>query len=133
MAEVWLGVQKRTGRRVAIKCVVPELARHHDFRELFSSEGRINSRLNHPSIVHILEVINQGQDVALVLEYLDGGDLHQRLALGIHMSTAIAVVRDLCRALDYAHGQGVIHRDVKPENILFREDDTPVLTDFGLA
>jgi len=133
MAEVWLGVQKRTGRRVAIKCVMPELARYHDFRELFSSEGRINSRLNHPSIVHILEVINQGQDVALVLEYLDGGDLHQRLALGMHMSTAIAVVRDLCRALDYAHGQGVIHRDVKPENILFREDDTPVLTDFGLA
>ncbi len=133
MAEVWLGVQRRTGRRVAIKCVVPELARHHDFRELFASEGRINSRLNHPSIVHILEVINQGQDLALVLEYLDGGDLHQRLALGIHMSTAIAVIRDLCRALDYAHGQGVIHRDVKPENILFREDDTPVLTDFGLA
>lgn len=133
MAEVWLGVQKRTGRRVAIKCVVPELVRHHDFRELFASEGRINSRLNHPSIVHILEVINQGQDLALVLEYLDGGDLHQRLALGIHMSTAIAVIRDLCRALDYAHGQGVIHRDVKPENILFREDDTPVLTDFGLA
>lgn len=133
MAEVWLGVQKRTGRRVAIKSVVPELVRHHDFRELFASEGRINSRLNHPSIVHILEVINQGQDLALVLEYLDGGDLHQRLALGLHMSTAIAVIRDLCRALDYAHGQGVIHRDVKPENILFREDDTPVLTDFGLA
>lgn len=133
MAEVWLGVQRRTGRRVAIKCVLPELARQRDFRELFASEGRINARLNHPSIVHIIEVINQGQELALVLEYLDGGDLHQRLALGMHMSSAIAVIRALCHALDYAHSQGVIHRDVKPENILFREDDTPVLTDFGLA
>ena len=133
MAEVWLGVQKRTGKRVAIKVVLSELAVHRDFRELFASEARINARLIHPNIVQILDHINQGQDLALVLEYLDGGDLHQRLALGMHMSTVMSVVHDLCMALDYAHGQGVVHRDVKPENILFRADDTPVLTDFGLS
>ena len=69
----------------------------------------------------------------LVLEYVRGGDLNQRLQKGMRLTELLSVVKDIGRALDYAHGKGFIHRDIKPENILFREDGSAVLTDFGIA
>ena len=81
-------------------------------------------------------VLDYGESPAgcyLVTEFLSGGDLTARLQRGMHLQALIKVIKDMARALDYAHAVGIIHRDVKPENILFRADGTAVLTDFGIA
>jgi serine/threonine protein kinase len=69
----------------------------------------------------------------LVMEYVAGGELNARLERGMRIEELIRVVREVGRALDYAHGKGFVHRDIKPENILFREDGTAVVSDFGIA
>ncbi|MEZ5597689.1 MAG: serine/threonine-protein kinase [Pseudomonadales bacterium] len=133
MGEVFLATQRRTGRRVAIKRLLPSLSVHPDFRALFARECETASRLSHPAIVALLETISTGQELCLIMEYMGGGDLRARLAHGMHMSTLLSTLRELALGLDYAHRQGVTHGDIKPEHILFREDDSVALADFGLA
>ena len=133
MARVFLAVQTKFGRLVALKVVSDDYARHSDFRTRFMDESRINAQLTHPNIVQVYDVATEGNAIYLVMEYLSGGDLNERLARGMHIQGVLKVVKDIGRALDYAHQKGVIHRDLKPENILFRDDGSAVLTDFGIA
>lgn len=133
MARVYLAVQRKFGRLVALKVVSGEYTRDPKFRERFIRESRINARLTHPNIVQVYDVGTHEGALYLVLEYVRGGDLNQRLERGIRLSELVGVIKDMCRALDYAHGKGFVHRDIKPENILFREDGSAVLTDFGIA
>ena len=133
MARVHLAVQKKFGRLVALKVVSDPLARDPDFRKRFIQESRINARLTHSNIVQVYDVGANGETLYLVMEYVAGGDLDQRLNQGMRIEELIRVVKEIGRALDYAHGRGFIHRDIKPENILFREDGTAVLSDFGIA
>ncbi len=133
MARVYLAVQKKFGRLVALKVVSASITRDTRFKERFVRESRINARLNHPHIVQVYDVGSHGQWLYLVLEYIRGGDLNQRLERGMHMLDLVRVAQDMCKALDYAHAKGFVHRDIKPENILFREDGSAVLTDFGIA
>ncbi|MEZ5550265.1 MAG: protein kinase [Pseudomonadales bacterium] len=133
MAHVYLAVQNKFGRLVALKVVSGGYARDPRFRERFIRESRINARLTHPNIVQVYDVGNHGDLLYLVLEYVRGGDLIARLNRGIHLEELIRVVADICKALDYAHAKGFVHRDIKPENILFREDGSAVLSDFGIA
>jgi len=133
MARVYLAVQTKFGRLVALKVVSASITRDSRFKERFIRESRINARLTHPNIVQVYDVGSHGQWLYLVLEYVRGGDLNQHLDRGMHMLDLVRVVQDMCRALDYAHSKGFVHRDIKPENILFREDGSAVLTDFGIA
>ena len=133
MARVYLAVQRKFGRLVALKVVSGEFTRDTRFRERFIRESRINARLTHPNIVQVYDVGTYDSALFLVLEYVRGGDLNQRLERGLRLTDLVKVVKDMCRALDYAHGKGFVHRDIKPENILFREDGGAVLTDFGIA
>ncbi|MEZ5560472.1 MAG: protein kinase [Pseudomonadales bacterium] len=133
MARVYLAVQKKFGRQVVLKVVSPDFARDPQFRRRFLQESRINAQLSHPNIVQVYDVGAHNDLLYLVLEYIKGGDLIRRMERGIHVQDLIRVVRDIGRALDYAHSQGFIHRDIKPENILFREDGSAVLSDFGIA
>ena len=133
MARVYLAVQKQFGRLVALKVVSAQYATDDNFRKRFLQESQINARLTHPNIVQVYDVGAHEAYLYLVLEYIRGGDLNQRLDRGMQLRSLVGVIKDIGRALDYAHSRGFVHRDIKPENILFREDDSAVLTDFGIA
>ena len=133
MARVYLGVQKKFGRLVALKVMSADYSKDPNFRKRFVRESRINAQLSHPNIVQVYDVGLHENYLYLVMEYLRGGDLNDKLKTGLHIQDLIRVVRNISRALDFAHDKGYIHRDIKPENILFREDGSAVLTDFGIA
>ena len=133
MATVYLAVQETLGRQVALKVINPELAADDAFRERFAREGQIVARFRHPQIVIIYDFRKHGTSLLLSMEYLPGGTLKERIKRGLAKPQVLEIAASMARALAYAHRNGVVHRDVKPANILFREDDTPVLTDFGIA
>ncbi|MEM1231505.1 MAG: protein kinase [Pseudomonadota bacterium] len=133
MARVYLAVQTKFGRWVALKVVSSAFARDDQFRKRFLQESRINGQLTHPNVVQVHDVGAHDDLLYLVMEYLSGGDLNARLDSGMHVRDLVKVVKDIGRALDYAHDKRIIHRDIKPENILFRDDGSAVLTDFGIA
>lgn len=131
MASVYLAVQESLNRPVALKVLtnpnVPE------FSERFLSEGRIIASLNHSNIVTIYDIGIDNDHHYLSMEYVTGGDLATRIVDKIPPKTALDIVEKIGGALHAAHDKGIIHRDVKPANILFRDDGTPLLTDFGIA
>jgi serine/threonine protein kinase len=137
--EVYLAHDPNLVDKVAIKTIYPHLARERGFERRFLREARLLRKLNHSNIVRLyaFEVVN-GQPF-MVMEYLAGGTLKDRLAKlrarGQKMSLEeIAQLMDkIGDALDHAHKLGAIHRDIKPANILFRSPGEPVLTDFGIA
>jgi serine/threonine-protein kinase PpkA len=133
MARVYLAVQKKFGRLVAVKVVSPQYTTDASFGKRFVREARIIAQLSHPNIVQVHDAGVHEDCYYLVMEYLRGGDLNRRLKRGLHMQAAISVVKDIARGLDWAHAKGYVHRDIKPENILFREDGSAVLSDFGIA
>ncbi len=133
MGEVVRVIHRRSGRRGVLKRVRAELVQDPLFRKRFEAECRITSNLIHPNIVQVLDIATEGAAAGLVTEYLEGGSLDARLARGMHLSFAVKVVSDLARALDFAASGGVVHGDVKPGNVLFRDADTAVLIDFGAA
>ena len=147
MADVYLAEQSSLARPVAIKVLaverIPTDARDpqgrtpaedaEDMVTRFEREARTIARLDHPHIVSIFDV-GRTEDSRLyyVMPYLPNGDLSTR-DLREDDAAIVAVVRALCRALGYAHTLGVVHRDVKPENVLFDKLDRPLLADFGIA
>ncbi len=133
MAAVYLATQQSLQRPVALKVLNPLFSDAPTFSERFLNEGRIVAALSHPNIVTIYD-IGIHQDFHFIsMEYVDGGDLRDRIARGMSVEQALAVAEQVARCLALAHDKGIIHRDVKPANILFRTDDSPVLTDFGIA
>ena len=132
-ARVYLALQHAFGKQVAIKVLAQDAAQDATARERFLHEGEIAKRLDHPNIVRVLDVGHHLDTCYLVMEYLRGGDLNRNLASGLHMQNVLMVVKEIAAALDYAHGKGIAHGDVKPENILFNAQGTALLADFGVA
>ena len=133
MATVYLAAEPRHERRVAIKVLLPELSASLG-PERFLREIRIAARLSHP---HILPLIDSGEAAGLlyyVTPFIAEGSLRSRLTtIGrLEIDEAVRIAGEIGHALDFAHRQGFVHRDVKPENILFA-DDHAVLADFGIA
>lgn len=134
MAAVYLAIQQSFEREVALKVMSPVLNSDPSFTTRFMREARIVAHMHHASIVPVFDVGEHQPHHYLSMEYLSGGDLKQKiLAGGCDVQFAAEVCIAVSSALDLAHRKGFVHRDVKPENILFREDGTPVLTDFGIA
>ena len=134
MATVYLAVQQRLQREVALKIMKPEIASNQAFQNSFISEGRIVAKLEHPNIMTIHDIDAQNGYFYISTEVLRKGNLKRRLANGkLPVSNVIRIILQIADALSYAHQQGYIHRDIKPANIMFREDNSAVLTDFGLA
>ncbi len=136
MARVFLAEDTTLGRTVAIKQLHDELDGDDEVRKRFMREARIFAKLKHPHIVDIYDVVpTEGGGVAMVMEFIDGTDLQTVLKGGLRLVPELAalVVRPVAEALAYAHSQGVVHRDVKPANVLLGKDGTIKLSDFGIA
>ena len=133
MAMVYLATQDLFERKVALKLMLPATASDPEFGRRFFREARIIGQLNHPHIVPVHEVGEHAGRYFLSMEYLPAGDLSSRIDDGMSVSDVLVVVTQVAEALAFAHDHGVVHRDVKPDNILFRGSKDAVLTDFGIA
>ena len=132
MATVYLADDRKHDRPVAVKVLHPELAASLG-SERFLREIRIAARLAHPYILPLIDSGNAGGFLYYVTPHVPDGSLRQRLATGpLQLEQALSIVREVGSGLDYANRQGFIHRDVKPDNILFT-DGHAVLADFGIA
>lgn len=132
MAEVYLATQLSLDREVAVKVLLD--TNDEAFAERFILEGHIVASLRHPAIITIHDIgqLGDGRHY-LAMEYVGGGDLTQHRGTVLSPSRALEIVRQLAGGLAVVHDNGLVHRDVKPANILFRNDGSVVLTDFGVA
>jgi DNA-binding SARP family transcriptional activator len=136
MSRVYQGVDTQTGQPVAIKIVKPGIiASQPNVIKRFVQEGQVLRRLDHPNVVKMLAALEQGGQHYLILEYVEGGSLRDLLDTqgALPIDRAARITRDLADGLGEAHRLNVIHRDLKPTNVLLAEDGTPRLTDFGIA
>ena len=134
IATVYLAVQKSLDRRVALKVMSPILAVEPDYAERFVREGRTIAKLSHTNIITVYDIGVQKHKLYIAMEHIPEGNLRSQLETRKgDADWALSVAGQMALALGYAHRHNVIHRDVKPENILFRENGVAVLTDFGIA
>ena len=132
--EVFRAYQPAVGREVALKVVRPEHADAPEFIRSFHTEAQIVARLEHPHIVPLYDYWREPSRAYLVMRWLKGGSLRQALDRGpFRPEATLQAVEQVASALDAAHRQGVIHRDVKPTNILFDDRNNAYLSDFGIA
>jgi non-specific serine/threonine protein kinase len=135
MGPVYRGTDTRTGDLVAVKILAPGLLEsQQDSLSRFRREAAALKQLNHPNIVHFSDLIEDSGEYCLVMEYVPGGSLDAKLRAGpLSVERALEIALDLADALARAHRLDIVHRDVKPQNILLAADGTPRLSDFGLA
>ncbi len=135
MATVYRGYDAQLEQWRAIKVLAPELSGRRSLRERFGIEARTMAKLHHPNIVGVLDVGVEGNRVYMVMELVRGGCLIDRVEshgpLPPRMATE--VILGVCEGLSAAHKAGVVHRDVKPHNVLITESGVPKVTDFGIA
>lgn len=132
---VYLAVKESTGKDVVLKVLqqVPDVADSIGAFDRFLQEYELIADIDHPNIVQIYD-LGVGDDHAhIAMEYLDGGDLRRRISLGITEADAVKYLRQLAGALAKVHAVDILHRDLKPGNIMLRSDDSIALIDFGLA
>jgi serine/threonine protein kinase len=130
---VALAHQNSVGRLVAVK-LISGGASNSDAVARLAREGRVLAALSHPAVVTVFDMTVNGDDLALIMEYLPGGSLQRQLDTGSLVGSArIAILADIAAALGTTASHGIAHRDVKPDNVLLRADDSAKLADFGLA
>jgi serine/threonine protein kinase len=134
MGIVYKARQPRLNRLVALKIIAPEREKDPAFAARFEKEAQALARLSHPNIVTVHDFGQAGGLYYLLMEYVDGVTLRELLAAGrISPREALAIVPQICDALQFAHDQGIVHRDIKPENILMDRRGRVKVADFGLA
>jgi hypothetical protein len=137
MGVVYYGVHEQLGRPVAAKALAPELTQQPEFKERFFTEAKTQARLQHPCIVGVYDLIEEGGEFFIVMEFVAGEALDDRLKVlagrGMDLQEAMGVFGQVLAAMDYAHSEGVIHRDIKPSNVLITAGSRVKLTDFGIA
>src|ERR1051326_2603430 len=134
MGAVYKARQKELDRIVALKILPPDVGERPGFAERFAREAKALARLNHPGIVTIYDFGRADGLFYFLMEFVDGVNLRQLLHAGrLAPREALAIVPQICDALQYAHDQGIVHRDIKPENILLDRKGRVKVADFGLA
>jgi serine/threonine protein kinase len=135
MGDVWRGTDEVLGRTVAVKILLPALLEEPGFAERFRGEARTMATINHPGVVDVYDYGSDQQIAFLVMEYVEGDALSRTLSRVGRLTPArtMALLAQAADALQAAHEKGIVHRDVKPGNLLVRPNGTLVLTDFGIA
>ena len=138
MASVYLAIDERLKRQVAIKILHDHMIRNQDIRKRFHLEAEAVSSLDHPNIVRIYDYSGESAgQVWIVTELINGMNLAQFLGdqvnNRVHPHVALCITREICKALEVAHGKGIVHRDIKPENVMFTKAGQIKLMDFGIA
>ncbi len=134
MAEVYLAKDPFVKRKVALKILPYELTSKEMYQELFQREAEVIAALEHPCIVPIYDFGQYGNQPYFVMRYMRGGSLEDKiLEQNMHPRPLAKIIERVADGLDAAHKQGVIHRDVKPSNILFDDEGEALLADFGMA
>ena len=134
MAVVYLAYDSNFRRNVAIKLVSVNLQENLVFRERFEREAQLIARIEHPAIVPVYDFGEQDNQPYLVMRYMPGGTLSNKIKEGaLLFSYAVQIISQIAPALDAVHTQKVVHRDLKPGNILFDSFGNPAISDFGIA
>ena len=133
MGEVYRAQDPRLGREVALKLIRRSNIDQDDALDRLLREAALASSLNHPNIVTIYDTGVVGQDRYLAMELVDGATLRTLSAQGIRIDRSIHIARQVAEALAVAHVAGIVHRDIKPDNVMVRPDGYVKLLDFGLA
>ncbi|MGI9289100.1 MAG: protein kinase domain-containing protein, partial [Pseudomonadales bacterium] len=133
MSTVYLAIQDSLGRPCALKVMSSALTKGDSFTHRFKLEGKTIAKLQHYNIVNIYDIATNDDCCYIAMEYLPGATLHERLHDDLSLKDVLSIVKQVARALGFAHEHDIVHRDIKPANIMFRRDGTVVLTDFGIA
>tara|TARA_R110002096_G_scaffold77896_7_gene183321 strand:- start:57220 stop:58893 length:1674 start_codon:yes stop_codon:yes gene_type:complete len=136
MSVVYRGKHSVTGQEVALKVLPPDLAAYRDVKSRFLEEGRALAQLDHPNIVHLYNFGSDGDSLVLAMQFVRGKTWERVIMEQERLSwqQSAKLTSDVARALDYAHGRGIIHRDMKPSNVLIRDlDGAATVMDFGIA
>ncbi len=133
MAAVYKAYQPSLDRYVAIKVLSAQHALAPDFSERFVREARAIAQLNHPNILPVIDFGQEGDLSYIVMKYVPAGTLKGKMGQPMELKTALRLLEGIAAALDHAHSRGILHRDVKPGNVLLDENDWVLLADFGLA
>ena len=136
MAEVWLASHRILGRRIAVKILAHEFTRDPKFKERFVAEAQVQARLSHPHIAQIQDFVEENGQFAILMEWIPGGtiaDAITRACGPLPLEHAVKWAGQAFGALDHAHRHGVIHRDMKPANLMLDANWDVKITDFGIA
>jgi eukaryotic-like serine/threonine-protein kinase len=137
MATVYRAHDRKLDREVAIKLLADNFAGDEEVRRRFSREARLAARLDHPNVIQVFDVGEEDDRPYIVMEYVDGGTVGDRLKRrrrSLATNEALQLLGQLCDGLGHAHSKKLVHRDIKPQNLLLRESDGCLkITDFGIA
>ena len=133
MSTVYLCERIETKTQMVLKILDSELSHDSEFLKRFIQEYGIISKLQNPYVVKIYDQGFSDEHVYIAMEYFENGDLKQRIDRGLTDTEALRILSQIARALDAIHAAGVVHRDLKPQNIMFRDDDSLAILDFGIA
>ena len=133
MAEVWCADDTELDRRVALKVLHPRFAQDHEFVERFRREASAAAGLQHPNVVNVYDRGEVDGTYYIAMEYVEGASLREMINRGMSVDAAVGVTRQILTATRFAHSNGVIHRDLKPGNVLIDRSGRATVTDFGIA
>src|SRR5688572_2115076 len=135
MGAVYLGVQTAMARRVAVKILSDHLAGNAEYISRFRREAVTTGKLEHPNIVSVYDIGHEGGRYFIVMEYVEGQSLQRILDVvgALSPREAARLMVGILRGLHSAHAAGIVHRDVKPGNVIMNKDNEPKILDFGLA
>lgn len=133
MAVVYKALDEKLNRFVAIKIISPDKSISENFSRRFTTEAKALAQLNHPNIIPIYQYGTEGDTQYIVMEYLAGGTLKEKLGKALKIQEAAHVLAPIAQAIEHAHKSHIVHRDIKPSNILLTAKGEPILTDFGIA
>ena len=133
MAQVYLAIQESIGRQVALKVMSEALSHDKVWAKRFLQEAQVIAQLSHPNIVPVFDVGEHKGKFFISMEHISGGNLKEKMQSGLAVTSSLKIVTGIAAGLDFAGEKGFVHRDIKPDNIMFREDGSPVILDFGIV
>ncbi len=133
MADVWLAEDIELGRKVALKILHDRFAQDKEFVERFRREASHAAGLQHPNVVGVYDRGEVGDSYYIAMEYVEGDSLKELIDQGMAVPAAVSVIRQVLEAARFAHQKGIVHRDMKPQNVLIDADGRAMVTDFGIA